>query len=169
MYMYQAPWTHIQTKPNAMYEGGSVLLWIFFPHAWGCSKNTYELKNLRALKFSLVSKIYIFQCMGKIFCVEFQSTLWNSTQNIIPTHWKMWCLYNIEILRALMFKSSYEFLKRPLVRMSRTCAMSAISDYFTQEVGPIHHEESILLASKQRPFMSSIDQKQNLFCGMWRI
>ena len=35
-------------------------------------KNTNELFKLRALKFSLVNKIYIFQCMGKIFCVEFQ-------------------------------------------------------------------------------------------------
>ena len=33
---------------------------------------TYELLNLRALKFSLVNKIHIFQCMGKIFSVEFQ-------------------------------------------------------------------------------------------------
>ena len=35
-------------------------------------KNTYELLNLRALKVSPVNKIYIFQCMGKIFCAEFQ-------------------------------------------------------------------------------------------------
>ena len=38
----------------------------------GRFKNTYELLNLRALKFSYVNKIRIFQCMGKIFCVEFQ-------------------------------------------------------------------------------------------------
>ena len=38
----------------------------------GRFKNTYELLNLRALKISLVNKIHIFQCMGKIFCVEFQ-------------------------------------------------------------------------------------------------
>ena len=38
----------------------------------GRFKNTYELLNLRALKFSPVNKIHIFQCMGKIFCVEFQ-------------------------------------------------------------------------------------------------
>ena len=35
-------------------------------------------------------------------------------QNILPIHWKIWLLYNIEILRALRFKSSYAFLKRPL-------------------------------------------------------
>ena len=40
--------------------------------AGGRLKNTYELLNLRALKFPPVNKIYIFQCMGKIFCVEFQ-------------------------------------------------------------------------------------------------
>ena len=38
----------------------------------GHFKNTYELLNLRALKFSPVNKIYIFQSMGMIFRVEFQ-------------------------------------------------------------------------------------------------
>ena len=39
---------------------------------WGCFKNTNELVNLGAHKFSLINKLNIFQCMGKIFCVEFQ-------------------------------------------------------------------------------------------------
>ena len=35
--------------------------------AWGGRfKNTYELLNQRALKFSYVNKIHIFQCMGKV-------------------------------------------------------------------------------------------------------
>ena len=38
----------------------------------GRFKNTYELLNLTALKISPVNTIHIFQCMGKIFCVEFQ-------------------------------------------------------------------------------------------------
>ena len=38
----------------------------------GRFKNTFELLNLRALNYSPVNKIHIFQCMGKIFCVEFQ-------------------------------------------------------------------------------------------------
>ena len=33
---------------------------------WGV-QNPYELLNLRALKFSTVNKIYIFQCMSNIF------------------------------------------------------------------------------------------------------
>ena len=38
----------------------------------GHFKNTYELLNPRALKISALYKYCIFQCMGKIFCVEFQ-------------------------------------------------------------------------------------------------
>ena len=34
-------------------------------------RNAYEFVNLRSLKFSLYENC-IFQCMGKIFCVEFQ-------------------------------------------------------------------------------------------------
>ena len=44
---------------------------------------------------------------------NFKGTLWNSTQNILPIHWEMRLLNNIEILRALRFKSSYAFLKHP--------------------------------------------------------
>ena len=36
------------------------------------SKNVYELASLGALKSSLLNKLHIFQCMGKIFCVECQ-------------------------------------------------------------------------------------------------
>ena len=79
----------------------------------GHFKSIYELLNLRALQFSPVNKIHIFQCTGEIFVAEFKGTLWNSTQNILPIHWKIRFLYSIEILRALMFKSSYTFLKCP--------------------------------------------------------
>ena len=44
---------------------------------------------------------------------NYKGTLWNSTQNILPIHWKIGFLHNIEILSALRFKSSYAFLKRP--------------------------------------------------------
>ena len=37
----------------------------------GRFKKTYELLNLRALHISPVNKMHIFQCMGKIFSVEF--------------------------------------------------------------------------------------------------
>ena len=46
--------------------------WITHVRSGGRFKNTYELLNLRALKFSPMNKICIFQCMGIIFCVAFQ-------------------------------------------------------------------------------------------------
>ena len=49
--------------------------------------------------------------MGNIFCVEFQRVPWNSTQNILPIHWKMQILYKIENLSSFGFKSSYAFWK----------------------------------------------------------
>ena len=36
-------------------------------------KTAYEILNLRALKISTLCKDCFFQCMGEIFCVEFQS------------------------------------------------------------------------------------------------
>ena len=51
----------------------SYTLWILTCNGIsGGFKNTYELLNLGALKLSPLIKIHIFQCMGKIFCVEFQ-------------------------------------------------------------------------------------------------
>ena len=38
----------------------------------GHFKKAYQLLNLRALKFSRVNKMPVFQCISKIFCVEFQ-------------------------------------------------------------------------------------------------
>ena len=63
----------IDTGHNAMLKAGML------PGRHCCEycpggrfKNTEGLLNRRALKFSPANKIYIFQCMGKIFCVEFQ-------------------------------------------------------------------------------------------------
>ena len=38
----------------------------------GMFKNTYELLNPRALNISILYEYHIFQCMGKVFFVEFQ-------------------------------------------------------------------------------------------------
>ena len=73
---------------------------------WGYFKNTYELLNPRALKISMLYKNRIFECMGRIFFVwNFKDTLWNSTQNIWPIHWKMYISFAGENLRVLRFKS----------------------------------------------------------------
>ena len=67
-------------------EGSSGIL---LSDSRGRFKNAHEPLNPRALKFSPVNDIHIFQCMGKIICVEFQRYLWNSTQNIFTLHWNI--------------------------------------------------------------------------------
>ena len=73
-----------------------------------CFKNTYELLNLRALKYSPVNEIQIFQInvWVKYFVWNFKGTLWNSTQNILPIHWKIW------FIQHWHFKSSYRTISR---------------------------------------------------------
>ena len=40
--------------------------------AWEHLKNAQELVSLRVLKFSLLNKVHIIQCMGKIHCLKVQ-------------------------------------------------------------------------------------------------
>ena len=58
---------------------------------------------------------------------NFKGTLWNSTQNILPIHWKIWLLYNIEILRALTLrlKSSSTLWNAP--QSPTTTALTGVS------------------------------------------
>ena len=66
----------------------------------------------RAFKVSTLYKSSIFQCMDiRIwYLVNFKGTLCNSTQNILPIHWKMCISFTGENLRALRFKGPLEFL-----------------------------------------------------------
>ena len=67
----------------------------------GRFKNTHELLNPRALKISMLYKNRIFQCMDKIFCVEFQSfPLKFHTKYIIHT------LNDVHFIHRWNFKSS---------------------------------------------------------------
>ena len=67
----------------------------------GRFKNTYELLNLRALKISKLHKNHIFQCMGKIFCVEFQRVpLKFHTKYLTHT------LKDVDFIHIWRFKSS---------------------------------------------------------------
>ena len=66
----------------------------------GHLKNAYRLLNLRALNFHLRIKSTSFNVWARYFVWNFKGYLWNSTQNILPIHWKLQFLYNIEILRA---------------------------------------------------------------------
>ena len=79
----------------------------------GRFKNAYKLFNLRALKFNLWIKYASFNVWEKYFVWNFKGTLWNSTRNILPIHWKIILLYSTEILRALRF--NVRFWNAPLV------------------------------------------------------
>ena len=54
-----------------------------------------------------------FNVRVRYFVWNFKGTVWNSTQNILPIHWKIWFLYNTEILKAPRFKSPYAFWTPP--------------------------------------------------------
>ena len=80
---------------------------------WGAFQKRiyiYELLNLRALKISMLCCIKIISFN---FVWNFKGYLWNSTQNILPMHWKRYISFTGENLRALRFKSSQVFLKCP--------------------------------------------------------
>ena len=64
-----------------------------------------ELLNPRTLQISKLYTNLIFQCMCKIFCVEFQRDLWNSKQNILHIHWKKCSSSRRENIRAHRFIS----------------------------------------------------------------
>ena len=69
--------------------------------AWGLGafQNAYELLNLRALKIWLSNEMHIFQCMGKIVCVEFQRnfyTTWGKPSVVDPAWVFAWL--NIPIM-----------------------------------------------------------------------
>ena len=71
--------------------------------------NEYELLNLtqeELLKFQCCIKIISYNVWVRYFEWNFKGYLWNSTQNILPIHWKLWMLFTGENLRALRFKSS---------------------------------------------------------------
>ena len=71
---------HVMLKKGDGYKRSPSLSWckseiLTRESPWlirGRFKKAFELLNLRALKLSPVNKMQIFQCMGKIFCVEFQ-------------------------------------------------------------------------------------------------
>ena len=73
----------------------------------GRFRNAYELLNLRTLKISTLYKIASFNVWVRYFVWNFKGNLWNSTQNILPIHWKTWFSHKIEILR--IFRSFQVF------------------------------------------------------------
>ena len=46
---------------------------------------------------------------------NFKGTLWNSTQNILPIHWNIRLLYNIEIISLLDLRAHIHFWNAPML------------------------------------------------------
>ena len=53
--------------------------------------------------------MHSLQCLSRKFVMNVKGHLWNSTQNILPVHWKIWNFYNIQILRALCVRVHMHF------------------------------------------------------------
>ena len=81
----------------------------------GAFKNIYKLVNLGALKFSLLRKLHIFQCMGNIFRVEAQRVFLKfHTTYVTYTLKKMYTILKFNELLDLG-AHIYAFLLLPLV------------------------------------------------------
>ena len=66
-------------------------------------KHLWALTSLRALKFHLWIKSTSRNIWARYFVWNFKGDLWNSTQNILPIHWKILFLFKVGIWRALKF------------------------------------------------------------------
>ena len=88
-------------KTHKIWRTMMSMAYLCFLNPGGRFKNTYELLNLRALKISKLHKNHIFQCMGKIFCVEFQRVpLKFHTKYLTHT------LKDVDFIHIWKFKSS---------------------------------------------------------------
>ena len=96
-------------------------------HIWGAFQKTPLSSRIEKLL-----KYMSFNVWARYFVWNFKGYLWNSTQNILPIHWKIQFVHNVEILRACRFKSSYMLLKHPEDMM---CSKQAlwISNYIPQD------------------------------------
>ena len=104
----------------------------------GHIKNTHELLNLRALKFSPANKIYIFQCMGKIFCAEFQRyPLKFHTKNVTHT------------LKDMILKH-WNFKRPPTSQTSGNSPVLSVLDWWKDRWKPLLCRSSCLVKNSCR-------------------
>ena len=68
------------------------------------------LQNIWAFLIWELVKIASFNVWIRYFTWNFKATLRNSTQNILPIHWKVYSLLRSEILRAHKFTGSKAFI-----------------------------------------------------------
>ena len=148
----------IQLKCAESYEMVyNFIFFFFFLGGGGVFKNAYELLTLRALTISMFHKNLSFNVWVKYFEWNFKGILWNSTQNILPIHWKMCNLFISENLRALRFKSSYMVLNIVCIMQNVTKYSYFIDSlrpsYIVKMLGkrlpPVCHQEKLMVTCYQ--------------------
>ena len=97
----------------------------------GRFKNACELLNLQRC-----IKVTSFNVCVRYFVCNFECTLWNFTQNILPAHWKISILFTGENLRVLRFKISCAFLNAPMVSCQCVNSLRPSDAYMPQWNGP---------------------------------
>ena len=96
------------------------------PSWGGGSKWLYQLENVGALESSLFSKLHIFQCVGKIFCMEFQRYPLKF-HTIYLTHTLKDTIF-IQFTNAKIYELVHVFLRRPLLFWGRICFRYCMHD-----------------------------------------
>ena len=75
----------------------------------GVSKTLISSLNQRALKLLHLNKIHIFQCMGKIFCVEFQRVPLKFHTKYLAHTFLTWPAVNIAVNKIDIWRVRYHF------------------------------------------------------------
>ena len=98
----------------------------------GISKTFMSLLFCELLNLHFSTNYTSFNMWVRYSVWNFKGYLWNSTQNILPIHWKTWFLYNVKNLRAPRFMSSYAFFKCPQVSLSHIllCCLIGIKTFY---------------------------------------
>ena len=98
------------------------------------------------------------------FVWNFKGYLWNSTQNILPIHWKVRFIYNVENVKALISKSSGAFFETPPYVVlpclqTRVLTHTKIADWYHHVTRP-----PCLTVT----FLCRIHADCNGYCWAWR-
>ena len=131
----------ILIKTSQSIEYTSVKIYIMHGcYSRGRFKDRHEISNIRALIFQylLCFNVWIkytsFHVWVGYLMWNFKQYLWNSTQNILPIHWKIYLLYIVKILKSLLC-----ILKCPLVYLGMRRKSYKNSFYIT---GPLSSVDS---------------------------
>ena len=103
--------------------------------------NTYELVNLGARKFLLINKLHNFQCMRKMFCVEFHTKY--LTHKLKETIFNQYCKFKSSVI--------YE-----LVSVLETPPDACLTQGHHGDGGPLHEEYPNIMTRLDTFFVNDV-------------